>query len=121
MESQTPSPKEEVEEEKPRRRASKNPDWWDDQVWVWLQPHHRLTTANQRVVLERTTERLGEERIIERIPPGGKWVWRPDADMILHLGPLAPCCGNTSISKPFFRAQPPTSAMNSKPEGPPTG
>jgi hypothetical protein len=86
-----------------------------------VRPHHQLTTPNQRVLLERTMERLGLGRTIFRIPPGGVWVWRPDAQLIFELGPLAPCCGTTPVKRPFYRAQAPTSAMENKPEGPPAG
>lgn len=84
-----------------------------------MQAHHRLSTPNQRVVLERTTERLGAEKIIERISQQGTWVWRPDAELIFELGPFAPCCGKAKIGRPFFRAQAPASALEHKPVGPP--
>lgn len=93
--------------------------WKSVNAWVWLASHRQLRHLSREVVLEHTSELFGRE-VRTVIPAEGKWVWKPDADRILELGPLASCRGmDDRIRRPFFVASTPRKHRSSRPSGAP--
>lgn len=93
----------------------------DEQEWLYIGSHHKLNHRARVVKLEYQSTALGREQPIEcSIPPGGAWIWKPDADSILRLQGLASCRGtDAKIERPFFVVQPSRKALRNRPVGPP--
>lgn len=108
-----------IEESEPE---PEDDSWKKDKEWIFLCSNPKLRSQAREVILEYTSELLGldpPKRI--RILPQGTWVWRPDANNVLSLGPLASCRGaDKKISRPFYACQVPKTMWRHKPSGLPT-
>jgi hypothetical protein len=105
----------------PKPKRPKREPWMDEEEWLFIGSHHRLSHHARVVKLGYQSEALGLRKPIERaIPRGGTWIWKPDADEILRLQGLASCHGtDVKIKRPFFVVQPSRKALKDRPVGPP--